>query len=172
MTARLICFLLRGTSRILASTAVALLAVASASGQQKPESPVRFINPSTIEQNPRYTQIVEVNGGRILLISGQAATDKSGQLVGKGDFRRQAEQVFANIKAALDAVGATTDDVVKLNSYIVDIQKNLPAYREARTQLFGKNAHPPGSTTVGVAALVNPDMMLEVEAMVVLKDKL
>jgi len=162
---------LRRTSRILASAAVALVTVSSASAQQKPDAPVRFINPSTLDQNPRYTQIVEVNGGRLILISGQAATDKSGQVVGKGDFRKQAEQVFANIKAALEAIGATTDDVVKLNSYIVDIQKNLAAYREVRTQLFGKNAHPPGSTTVGVSALVNPDLLLEVEATVVLKEK-
>jgi len=171
VTAPLICFLQHRTSRVLASAGVALLAICSVGGQQKPDSPVRFINPSTIEQNPRYTQIVEVNGGRLVLISGQAATDKNGQVVGKGDFRRQAEQVFNNIKASLDAVGATTDDVVKLTSFIVDIQKNLGPYREVRTQMFGKNAHPPGSTTVGVAALVNPDMMLEVEAMVVLKDK-
>jgi enamine deaminase RidA (YjgF/YER057c/UK114 family) len=162
--------LFRRTTRVLASAALALATVGSATAQQK-DSPVRFINPSTLDQNPRYTQIVEVTGGRLILISGQAATDKSGQLVGKGDFRKQAEQVFANIKAALEAMGATTDDVVKLNSYIVDIQKNLGAYREVRTQLFGKNAHQPGSTTVGVAALVNPDMMLEVEATVVLKDK-
>ena len=79
--------------------------------------------------------------------------------------------MFDNIKAALDAVGATPDDVVKLTSFIVDIQKNLPAYREIRTQMFGKNAHPPGSTTVGVSSLVNPDFLLEVEATVVLKEK-
>jgi len=92
-------------------------------------------------------------------------------VVGKGDFRRQAQQVFDNIKAALDAVGATPDDVVKLTSFIVDIQKNLPAYREIRTPMFGKNAHPPGNTTVGVSALVNPDFLLEIEATVVLKEK-
>ena len=132
---------------------------------------MRFINPSSLEQNPRYTQIVEVTGGRVIFISGQAATDKNGQVVGKGDFRRQAQQVFDNIKAALDAVGATTDDVVKLTSFIVDIQKNIGPYREVRTQMFGKNVHPPGSTTVGVSSLVNPDFLLEVEATVVLKDK-
>lgn len=155
---------------ILASTTAVLFVTLSASAQQKPD-PVRFINPTWLEQNPRYTQIVEISGGRMILISGQAATDKNGQVVGKGDFRRQAQQVFDNIKAALDAVGATSDDVVKLTSFIVDMQKNLPAYRDVRTQMFGKNAHPPGSTTVGVSALVNPDFLLEVEATVVLKEK-
>jgi len=171
LIAQLTNLVLRRTTKILAAAAVALVTMGSASGQQKPDSPVRFINPSTLDQNPRYTQIVEVTGGRLILISGQAATDKGGQVVGKGDFRKQAEQVFANLKAALEAVGATADEVVKLNSYIVDIQKNLAAYREVRTQLFGKNAHQPGSTTVGVSALVNPDLLLEVEATVVLKDK-
>jgi enamine deaminase RidA (YjgF/YER057c/UK114 family) len=132
---------------------------------------VRFINPSSLSQNPRYSQIVEVNGGRLVLISGQAATDKSGQVVGKGDFHRQAQQVFDNIKAALDAVGATPEDAVKLTAFIVDIQKNLPAYREVHSQTFGKNAHPPGGTTVRISSLVNPDFLLEVEVTVVLKDK-
>ena len=96
MIAQLTNLVLRRTTKILAAAAVALVAMGSASGQQKPDSPVRFINPSTLDQNPRYTQIVEVTGGRLILISGQAATDKGGQVVGKGDFRKQAEQVFAN----------------------------------------------------------------------------
>lgn len=170
MITRVSSSLFRWISEILASAAVALVIISSATAQQKPD-PVRFINPSTLDQNPRYTQIVEVTGGRMVFISGQAATDKNGQVVGKGDFRRQAQQVFDNIKAALDAVGATADDVVKLTSFVVDIQKNLAPYREVRTQMFGKNAHPPGSTTVGVSSLVNPDFLLEVEATVVLKDK-
>lgn len=148
-----------------------VLAVSATAQQKQAQGPVQFINPASLEQNPRYTQIVEVTGGRMIFISGQAATDKNGQVVGQGDFRRQAQQVFDNIKAALDAVGATTDDVVKLTSFIVDIQKNLGAYREVRTQMFGRNAHPPGSTTVGVSSLVNPDFLLEVEATVVVKDK-
>jgi len=157
---------------VLVVTLLVIVSAISAGAQQNQAQPtVRFINPSTLEQNPRFTHIVEVTGGRMIFISGQAPTDKNGQVVGKGDFRRQAQQVFDNIKAALDAVGATPDDVVKLTSFIVDMQKNLPAYREVRRQMFDKNAHPPGSTTVGVSSLVNPDCLLEVEATVVLKDK-
>ena len=135
---------------------------------EKRRAPVRFINPAMLEQNPRYTQVVEINGGRLLLISGQAATDKDGKVIGKGDFRRQAEQVFANIKSAVEAAGGTIDDIVKLNSYIVDPGTNLSAYREVRVKFFGKNKNQPASTTVGVSSLVNPDLLLEIEALAVL----
>ncbi len=139
---------------------------------QKVRSPaVRFINPPGMEQTTRYTQLVEISGGRMVLISGQVATDKDGNLVGKGDMRAQTKQVFENLKTTLESVGATFDDVVKLNSFIVDMPANLAAYREVRTDYLAKNAHPPASTTVGVSALVRPELLLEVEAMAVVQKK-
>ncbi len=132
---------------------------------------VRYINPPTLENNPRYTQLVEVTGGKVVLISGQTATDKDGKVVSKGDFRAQAVQALENVKRAAEAAGGTLDAIVKLNSYIVDMPGNIAAYREARTQVFGARKVPPASTTVGVAALVNPDLMIEVEAIVVIPEK-
>ena len=145
--------------------------VASAETLPQQQPGVRYINPESLERNPRYTQVVEISGGRMLLISGQAANDKDGKVVGRGDFRRQAEQVFGNIKAAVEAAGGSLDDIVKLNSYIVDIGSNLPAYRNVRVSFFSKNKNQPASTTVGVSSLVNPDLLLEVEAVAVIKDK-
>ena len=135
------------------------------------QSGVRYINPATLERNPRYSQMVEISAARVILVSGQTATDKDGKVVGKGDFRAQAQQVMQNIKAAAEAAGASLDDVVKLNSFIVDMPANIAAYREARVQMFGSRREPPASTTVGVAALVNPDLLLEVEAVIVLPEK-
>ena len=88
--------------------------------------------------------------------------------MGKGDIRAQSKQVFENLKAALDSVGATFNDVVKLNTFMVNMPENLEGHREVRGQYLAKNEHQPASTTVGVAALVNPDLLLEVEAVVVL----
>jgi 2-iminobutanoate/2-iminopropanoate deaminase len=131
---------------------------------------VRFVNPPGLAQNPRYTHVVEINKGRTVLISGQVAFDKDGNVVGKSDMRAQTTQVFENLKAALDSVGATFNNVVKLNSFLVNMPETLTAYREVRSNYLAQNEHQPASTTVGVAALVNPDLLLEVEAVVVLPE--
>lgn len=134
-------------------------------------SQVHYINPSGLAQNPRYSQAVEITGGRTILISGQVAYDKDGKVVGKDEFRTQVKQVFENLRIALDAMGATFNDVVKLNSFVVDLPAHLDEYREVRGQYLANNEHPPASTTVGVASLVNRDLLLEVEAVVVLPEK-
>ena len=88
---------------------------------------VRFINPTTISKPPGYTHVVEITGpGRIAHIAGQLGLDTSGKLAGApGDFSAQAAQAFENLKAALGAVGAGAENIVKINSYIVDIGKNI-----------------------------------------------
>jgi 2-iminobutanoate/2-iminopropanoate deaminase len=71
------------------------------------------------------------------------------------------------LKAALAAVGATFNDVVKLNNYLVDIKTNLPIYREVRDK-YVNTSQPPANTTVGVPALARADALLEAEAVVML----
>jgi enamine deaminase RidA (YjgF/YER057c/UK114 family) len=132
---------------------------------------VRFINPPGWAQNPRFTQVVEITKGRTILISGQMAFDKDGKVVRKGDERAQAARAIENVKLALDGVGATFNGVVKLDSYLVERPSNLPAYREARAQYLAKNEYQPPSTTIGVSALVHPDLLLEVDAVVVLPEE-
>jgi len=129
---------------------------------------VRFINPPGLSQSPAYTHVAEIRHGRLVLISGQVAYDKDGHVVGKGDMRAQTTQAFENLKIALDSVGATFNDVVKINSFLVNMPENLAAYREVRAKYLAGSKHRPASTTVGVAALVNPDLLLEMEAEVVL----
>jgi enamine deaminase RidA (YjgF/YER057c/UK114 family) len=165
------------TARFLVASAsflslVGLLAAQTKDQKSAPESsPVRFINPPGLAQNPRYTHVVEISKGHLVLISGQVAFDKDGNLVGKGDMRAQTTQVFENLKSALDSVGATFNDVVKLNSFLVNMSDNLAAYRDVRAKYLAANRHQPASTTVGVASLVHPDLLLEIEAHVVLPDR-
>src|SRR5262245_4704192 len=64
---------------------------------------VQFVNPTTLPPSPGYTQVVIAPSGRTAHISGQVALDTSGAIVGPGDFRAQARQVFENLKAALAA---------------------------------------------------------------------
>ncbi|CAG1020628.1 partial aminoacrylate peracid reductase, partial [Methylococcales bacterium] len=64
---------------------------------------VRLFNPATIHKPTGYTHIAEVNSGRMVFISGQVALDVNGNIVGVGDLRAQAAQVFENLKAALES---------------------------------------------------------------------
>jgi enamine deaminase RidA (YjgF/YER057c/UK114 family) len=127
---------------------------------------IRFINPDAIAKPSGYSHVVEITGpGRIVHLAGQLGVTPDGALA--GDFQAQAVQAFTNLQAALAAVGASFDDVVKLNNYLVDIAANLPAYRTARDR-FVNTARPPASTTIGVAALAREGALFEVEAVVML----
>jgi len=126
---------------------------------------IRFLNPEAIPKPVGYTHVVEITvPGRIVYISGQLGFGRDGRA---GDFRAQATQAFENLKAALAAIGAGFDNVVKLNNYIVDIHRNLPIYREVRDK-YVNTATPPASTTVGVPALAREGALYEVEAVVML----
>lgn len=126
----------------------------------------RFINPATLAAPTGYTHIVETRGQRTIYISGQVPVNAAGHLVGAGDMSAQAEQVFLNLQAALTAVDATFADVVKMTYYLVDIAQ-MPAVREVRSRYLD-SARLPASTAVEVRRLVNPEFLLEIEAIAVL----
>ena len=118
-----------------------------------------YINPTRF-----YSHAVSVAGpGKLIHVSGQVSWDADGKVVGKGDMRAQAKQVFENLTQVLEAAGATWDDVIKMNAYMVGITaQNVAAYREVR-QSYLKGRNLPASTLVGVTGLVDPDLMLEIE---------
>jgi reactive intermediate/imine deaminase len=125
---------------------------------------IRHMNPPELSTPTGYTHVVEISRGRTVYIAGQVAFDKSGALVGKGDFVAQTRQVMENLKAALAAAGATFENVVKVNTYVTNMSQ-LQALREIRADYFGAN--PPASTLVQVVALAMPDLMIEIEAIAV-----
>lgn len=127
---------------------------------------IRFLNPPTIHPPRGYSHVVEVTGGRTVYIAGQVAIDPQGNMVGVGDMRAQTIQVFENIKAALDAVGATFDHVVKVTYYIVDMTQ-VPVMREVR-DLYLNTQAPPASTAIAVPRLFRPEVLIEVEAVAVI----
>jgi reactive intermediate/imine deaminase len=137
-------------------------------GKQESNSKVRFINPATLPKTAGYSHVVEVTKGRTIYISGQIALDRSGNIVGRGDSRAQTQQVFENLKAALEAVGATFKDVVKLNIYVVDISQ-LQAFREVRDK-FVNTENPPASVLVEVRRLVRDEFLIEIDATAVLPE--
>jgi enamine deaminase RidA (YjgF/YER057c/UK114 family) len=131
----------------------------------KKGTPIRRLNPPELGTPPGYSQIVEVRASRIIFIAGQTALDRGGVLVGKNDFAAQAEQVFRNLSIALQAVGCTAGDLVKLTVFVRDMG-NLVAYREARNRFFATVTPPaaPAITLVEVSKLYGPDFLIEIEA--------
>jgi len=129
---------------------------------------LRFLNPPTLSKPPTYSHVVEITGpGRIIYIAGQLGLDPSGKLVGApGDFRAQTRQTFENLKLALAAVGATFDQVVKLNNYLTDIS-HLATFREVRDE-FINSGTPPASTTLQISRLALERALIEVEAVAAL----
>ncbi|WP_211256167.1 RidA family protein [Edaphobacter aggregans] len=129
---------------------------------------VEFMNSHEMSSPAGYSHAVVVHGGKMVFLSGQVGVNRKGEMVGKDDFRAQAAQVFANLRAELAAAGATPKDVVKLNYYVVGLNHDrVVALREVRDGFIDK-AHPPASTLAGVQALFREDAMIEVEAVAVL----
>jgi len=131
------------------------------------ESVIRIVNPDSISKPFGYSHVAEVTNARMIYISGQVALDQAGNLVGEGDMRAQAQQVFANLRAALEAVGADFNNVVKLNFYLLDISQ-VQAIREVRDQ-YVNTQRPPTSTAVEVRRLFREDILIEVEAVAALQ---
>ncbi len=127
--------------------------------------PIRRLNPPELGAPPGYSQIVDVRAGRIIFIAGQTALDRDGALVGKNDFAAQTDQVFRNLSTALQSVGCTASNLVKLTVFLRDMG-NLSAYREARNRFFATVSPPaaPAITLVEVSKLYGPDFLIEIEA--------
>ena len=127
--------------------------------------PIRRLNPPELGAPPGYSQVVDVRASRIIFIAGQTALDRDGALVGGNDFAAQADQVFRNLSAALQSVGCTASNLVKLTVFLRDMD-HLLAYREARNRFFATVTPPaaPAVTLVEVSKLYGPDFLIEIEA--------
>jgi enamine deaminase RidA (YjgF/YER057c/UK114 family) len=127
-----------------------------------PDSSPAFGSPDGLASPAGYSHVVTIPTGRLVWTSGQIATDASGAVVGVGDWERQARQVFENLTRALEAAGAEWSRVVKLAYFVVAVS-DLATIRAVRDE-FVDTSKPPASTLVQVAALLHPDLLLEVEA--------
>ena len=114
-----------------------------------------------VAANPALSPGVRV--GELLFISGNVANDANGNLVGPGDCEAQSRQVMSNIRTIAEAAGASMSDVVKITCFLTDVN-DYAAYGRVRSETFSNS--PPASSTVIVAALVRPEFLVEVEAVV------
>jgi len=119
------------------------------------------IQPKTVHPTKGYSHAVRM--GDLIFVSGQVSQDLGGNVLAKGDIKAQAEQVFANLKAVLEAAGSGLDHIGKITVYTLK-----PEYRsavaEVRERLFAGFGHYPASTFVVVTALANPGWLVEIEA--------
>jgi enamine deaminase RidA (YjgF/YER057c/UK114 family) len=121
-----------------------------------------FHNPKTMPATKGYSQLVEVENGKLFFISGQVSIDPRGNIIGKGDYSLQTKQIFDNIGSALSYVGISFQHLVKINIYLLDIS-HLEEVRIVRNKYIDIK-HPPASSVVQVSALFIPEILLEVEA--------
>ena len=158
-------------SALLAGMIVLVAQFAAAQAERTSKEPVKlqFLNPKGLSKPSGYTQVVVAQTGRLVYVSGQVPLNASGEVVGKGDLRAQVTQVMENLKTALAAAGATMNDVIKANYYVVNLKpEQVPIIREVRNKYFSAE-HPPAGTLVGVTALVQEGYMIEIEVEAVVK---
>lgn len=131
----------------------------------------QHINPDGVNKPKTYSQVVKVNGGTMIFTSGIVANDVDGNIIGKGDLKAQVKQAFDNLKIVLAAAGAEFTDVVKMTYYVVNYKpEQIPMIREVRANYL-PTENPPVSTLVGVAALFQEDVLIEIEAVAVISKK-
>jgi len=98
----------------------------------------------------------------MVILSGQVSLDQSGNLVGKDDVGKQAEQIFTNIKNAISEIGGNMNHVVKLSYYLTDVSK-IQLVRNVRDKYINTQ-NPPASTLVQISKLYREDILIEIEA--------
>ena len=113
------------------------------------------------------SQGIAVPAGRMVFASGQVARDVDGSLVGRGDIRAQTRKTLENLQAVLAEGGATMDDVVKVTVFVTSLSEHFAAIHEVRKEFFKSDY--PASTLVEISSLVDPDMLIEIEAIAVIQ---
>lgn len=132
---------------------------------------VTLVNPEGLPKVDVYRQVSVASGSRLVFIAGQVARDADGGKVGEGDLAAQVERCYLNLGTALAEVGGSFDDVVKLTVYVVDLTPDkMPLFAEGVARAAAKLGITPAAplTGIGVAALAEPDLLVEVEATAVL----
>ncbi|MEV0390532.1 RidA family protein [Nonomuraea sp. NPDC050643] len=132
---------------------------------------ITLVNPDGLPKPEVYRQLSIATGSKLVFLAGQVARDADGGKVGEGDLAAQVEQSYLNIATALAEVGGSFDDVAKLTVYVVDwTPDKMPLLGEGVTRAAAKLGIDPVKpiTLLGVAALGEPDLLVEVEAVAVL----
>jgi enamine deaminase RidA (YjgF/YER057c/UK114 family) len=152
---------------VAAAVTVAAAVGAATDAQAQTASNLRFSNPPGLSKPAGYSHVVEISGPhRTIYLAGQTGIDANGK-VAEG-FRAQAVQVMENIKTALASVGGGFQHVVKMTSYLTNLETNGAEFREVRGSYFPSKAPLPASTLLQISRLANPTCLVEVEVIAVI----
>ena len=145
-----------------------LLLISLAGFSQTDTSIVKFHNSTSVSQPKGYSHSVEIDLGscKMIIVSGQVALDNEGNLIGKGDLAKQTEQVFTNIMNIITESGGKMDDMVKIDVYMLDVTQ-VQVFRDVRNKFINQQK-PPTSTLVQVSKLFRDDLLIEIEATVII----
>jgi len=123
-----------------------------------------YPKPSSFSRGMR----IDLGGVAILLISGTASIDESGQTVHVGDFPAQLRRTYHNITGLLAAEGATWKDVVRTTCYLRDIERDYAAFNEGRTEFYREQRLDPLPASTGIQAILcRPELLIEIEAIAI-----
>ncbi|MFE9362145.1 RidA family protein [Streptomyces sp. NPDC006978] len=132
---------------------------------------ITLTNPAGLPEIDVYRQVSVATGSKLVFVAGQVAWGADGVTVGEGDLAAQVEQCYVNVATALAGVGASFDDVAKLNVHVVDwAPDKMPLLLEGISRASARlGATPvPPATLLGVAALDVPEHLVEVEVTAVI----
>jgi len=123
------------------------------------------INPENIYQPymNAYTQVIKATGTTQIHVAGTVSLLPGRKLVGEGDMAAQVRQTVENVAKSLAAAGATLADVVRVNTFVTDVDRYLMEGHVELVKAFGPDTLPV-STLVGVTRLADPRYMVEIQA--------
>ena len=123
------------------------------------------INPEGLKVRSYYNHI-KIRPGTPVFPTGQVAWDQNGHVVGVGDMKKQVEQVYANIDKLLEGLGVDRDTIVRTTTYVTDLSL-VPEIHPVRQRFF-ENLELPASTLFQVSSLAEPELMLEIDLVIMM----
>lgn len=131
--------------------------------------PLERKNPENVYQPymNAYTQVIKATGTTQIHVAGTVSMEPGRRLVGEGDMAAQVKRTVLNIQASLAEFGATLADVVRVNTFVTDVDRYLKEGHVELVKLFGPGTLPV-STLVGVTRLADPRYLVEIQATAVI----
>ena len=132
-----------------------------------------YLNPSTLVQpvGGVYSQVTTTTAKKTVYVAGQVAWNKDGDIVGEGDLRAQTEQALENVRLGVEAAGARVEDIVRIRYYVVNYAPDqVPDLLEPIAKFF-EGLNTPASSLIGVAALMYPELLIEIDTIAAIPEQ-
>lgn len=129
---------------------------------------LEVIQPDSVHDTKKFSYSQAVTLGNLVFVAGQVPLDAAGELVGRDDVQAQTEQVFKNLEAVLNAAGSGLHLVGKVTVFTTNIEYR-PIIHEIRSRIFRDIGHYPASTLAVITSLAQPEWLVEIEAIALLR---